>query len=171
MTEPTTSALLGGALATTGLFLLEIDNVEIGYFQEVHGLEVTVGVEEIKEGGQNQFSRKLPGRMTWPNITFKRGLTQADALFSWLQQSAGDGFAANSNTLTRTTGAITALARPGSTTSTSAAIRLRSWNLIDVFPVRWKGPDFAVSTMDPLSEELEIAHHGFSSSDPGGSAA
>ena len=39
--------------------------------------------------------------------------------------------------------------------------RLRSWEFIDVFPVRWAGPDFSVESRDPLEEELEVAHHGF----------
>ena len=95
---------------------------------------MTVNVVEIAEGGQNGFTHKLPSRMTWPNITFKRGLTQSDALFDWLQKSSGEGFAGNSDKLTRSTGAVTAISPIGD--------RLRSWEFIDVFPVRWKGPDF-----------------------------
>ncbi|MCL2781292.1 MAG: phage tail protein, partial [Actinomycetia bacterium] len=78
------------------------------------------------------------------------------ALFAWMQQSAGDGFAANGNQVTRSTGAIVAMNQLG--------VRLRSWDIIDAFPVRWKGPDFVVDSTDPLSEELEIAHHGFTAS-------
>ena len=55
----------------------------------------------------------LPGRFSWPNIVLKRGLTQADALFDWMQKTSGDGFAANNNAVTRTTGAITAIASNG----------------------------------------------------------
>jgi hypothetical protein len=42
-------------------------------------------------------------------------------------------------------------------------IRLRSWEFIDVFPVRWRGPDFSMLDRTPLEEELEVAHHGFRS--------
>jgi phage tail-like protein len=91
--------------------------------------------------------------MTWPNIVFKRGLTQSDALFDWLQKSSGEGFAGNKSSLTRSTGAVTALDAAGN--------RLRAWEFIDVFPVRWKGPDFTIGSIDPLEEELEVAHHGF----------
>ena len=41
--------------------------------------------------------------------------------------------------------------------------RLRRWNLVDAFPVKWTGPTFAASGSESLSEELEIAHHGFTS--------
>ncbi|UMG91023.1 phage tail protein [Nocardioides sp. TF02-7] len=84
---------------------------------------------------------------------FRRGLTDSNALFEWLNRSSGEGFAAADNKLTRSTGAVTALDTTGA--------RLRSWELIDVFPVRWRGPDFSVARPDPLEEELEITHHGF----------
>jgi phage tail-like protein len=150
---PTDTDPLGGDLPMADRFLFEVDGVEIGVFREVTGLQVTVNVVEVAEGGQNAFTHKLPSRMTWPNITFKRGLTQSDALFDWLQKSSGEGFAGNDNKLTRSTGAVTALDASGS--------RLRAWEFIDVFPVRWKGPDFITGNLDPLEEELEVAHHGF----------
>jgi phage tail-like protein len=152
MADPATS-MLGGDLPTASRFLFELDGVEIGIFREIHGLQVTVGVEEFREGGQNGFSHRVPGRMSWPNVVFKRGVTQSNALFDWLNKSSGEGFAAASNKLTRSTGAITAVAGDGT--------RLRAWELIDVFPVKWKGPDFSVESRDPLEEELEITHHGF----------
>jgi phage tail-like protein len=152
---PSDSDPLGGDLPVADRFLFEVDGVEIGIFREVSGLQVTVNVVEIAEGGQNSYLHKLPSRMTWPNIVFKRGLTQGDALFDWLQKSSGEQFASNSDTLTKSTGAVTAITATGQ--------RLRSWEFIDVFPVRWKGPDFTVGSVAPLEEELEVAHHGFRS--------
>lgn len=145
--------MLGGDLPIANRFLFELDGVEIGVFKELHGLQVTVAVEEFAEGGQNGFSHRVPGRMTWPHITFRRGLTSGNALFEWLQKSSGEGFAGAGNKLERSTGAVTAIDHIGN--------RLRAWELIDVFPIRWKGPDFSVQSMDPLEEELEVAHHGF----------
>jgi len=150
---PSSDAPLGGDISIADRFLFEVDGVEIGIFREVTGLQVTVNVVEIAEGGQNSFTHKLPSRMSWPNIVFRRGLTQSDALFDWLQKSSGEGFAGNSDKLTRSTGAVTAIDAVGT--------RLRSWEFIDVFPVRWKGPDFSVGDNSVLEEELEVAHHGF----------
>lgn len=148
--------LLGGDVPTANRFLFELDGVEIGIFRELQGLQVTVGVHEFREGGQNGFSHRVPGRMTWPNIVFRRGVTAGNALFDWLSKSSGEGFASSGNKLTRSTGAVTALDQQGN--------RLRAWELIDVFPVRWKGPDFSVDSQSPLEEELEVAHHGFRAS-------
>lgn len=155
MSSPSESTLLGGDGHVGGDFLLEVDGVEIGMFQSVSGLQVTVQTEDLPEGGQNGFTRKLPGRMDWPNIVLSRGLIQSDNLFAWMSKTSGEGFAAAGNKLQRCTGAITAMASDGS--------RLRSWNLEGCFPVRWKGPEFNVTSNDALSEELEIAHEGFRS--------
>ena len=159
MSSPSQSTLLGGDGQTANNFLLEVDGVEIGVFASVSGLQVSVQTEDLVEGGQNGFARKLPGRMEWPNITLARGLIQSDNLFDWFNKTSGEGFSASGNKLTRCTGAITALAADGS--------RIRAWNLSGCFPVRWKGPDFNVTSTDVLAEELEIAHEGFRSSTQG----
>lgn len=138
---------------SSATFLFEVDGQEIGHFQEVSGLEVEVGVENVEEGGENGFVHRLPGRMSWPNITLKRGITQSDNLFVWLNKSSGEQFAAAGNSLTRSTAAITLLGPGGK--------RLRAWEFVDAFPIKWSGPQFAASSTDAASESLEITHHGF----------
>ena len=146
-----------GQRVTAATFLVEVDGVEIGHFMEVSGLELTVGVEEIQEGGENSFVHKLPGRMTWPNLVLKRGITQNDALIKWVNKSSGEQFAANGNKLTRSTAAITLIGPGGQ--------RLRAWNFDGAFPVKWTGPSFAVTSDEMAVEDLEIAHHGFRATD------
>jgi phage tail-like protein len=138
---------------TAATFLFEVDGVEIGNFMEISGLEVNVAVEDLEEGGENSYVHKLPGRMSWPNITLKRGITQNDALLNWLNKSSGEQFAASGNKLTRSTAAVTLLGPAGK--------RLRAWEFDGAFPIRWKGPEFAAESSDWATEELEITHHGF----------
>lgn len=156
MSSPESARYLGGDPALGSRFLFEVDGVEIGLFASVVGLEVSSRFVEVVEGGQNGFVHRLPGRLEWPTITFTRGLTDADALFDWMNKTAGEGFAEGGNKLVRSTGAITAIAGNGT--------RLRAWSLEGVYPVRWSGPQFHTGSDDPLTEELEIAHHGFRSS-------
>ena len=160
MSSPKSARYLGGEPALGSRFLFEVDGIEIGLFASVRGLQVSSETQTITEDGQNGFAYRLPGRLEWPNITFSRGLTDADALFDWVNKTSGEGFAAAGNKITRSTGAITAVGSDGS--------RLRSWSLEGVFPVRWTGPDFAAANDDPLTEELEVAHHGFRSSNSSG---
>lgn len=154
-------APLGGGLAISSAFALTIEGVEIGVFREISGLEVSIQTQDIAEGGQNAFVHKVPGRMSWPNITFKRGLTHADNLFKWINDVSGDGFAKQSNAFDRKTGAITVVDNAGKP--------LRSWNLIDAFPVKWTGPSFSTDGTNALEESLEITHHGFTAVTSGNS--
>lgn len=142
----------------TGKFLIEVDGLEIGKFKEVSGLSVDVNVESLEEGGENQFVHKLPGRLQWPNVVLKRGVTKSDNLFGWLNKTSGEGFAGAGNKLERKSAAIVLLASDGS--------RLRSWELSDAFAVKWTGPSFAATATDAATEELEIAHHGFRATAP-----
>ena len=147
-----------GQQVSAARFLFEVDGEKIGHFMEVGGLEVEVTVESIEEGGQNGFSHRLPGRMSWPNITLKRGVTETDNLLKWLNKSSGEQFASAGNVLTRSTAAITLMS--------GTNVRLRSWNFFDAFPVKWSGPKFAATSSDSASESLEIAHHGFTATKP-----
>jgi len=143
----------GGAPTTSGRFLLEVDGVEIGTFREVQGLRLDVDVVEHVEGGQNGYVHQLPGVMRWPHLVFTRGMVQSDALFGWVQKSSGQGFAGNGDTLTRATGAVTVVDDRGN--------RMRSWELDGVFAVSWTGPSLSADSDAPLTESLEVAHHGF----------
>lgn len=142
-----------GETPTSTAFLFEVEGEEIGVFSEIEGLEVTVDVESYAEGGENGYVHMLPGRMSWPHIVLRRGVTTSDSLFEWIQKTAGAGYASNSNSLSRNTASITAISSQGK--------RLRSWNLVDAFAVRWVGPKFDSSSTSPLQEEIELAHHGF----------
>lgn len=140
--------------AYTSTFLVEIDQVELGRFTEISGLQVDLEVEEHVEGGENGFVHKLPGRMKWPNLVLKRGITKDDVLMNWLQDFVGDGMTTRNGQSKRTTLAVTLLGPDGTS-------RLRKWNVVDAMPVRWAGPTFAATSTDSAVEELEIAHHGF----------
>jgi phage tail-like protein len=139
----------------TSWFIVEVDGVQIGSFTEVAGLELEVATETVEEGGENQFVHKLPGRISWPNLRLKRGIIESDSFFAWVQKSSGNGFAQGGNKLQRTTAAVVLMSSDGD--------RLRRWNLVDAFPVKWTGPTFAAGGSEGLTEELEIAHHGFTS--------
>jgi phage tail-like protein len=138
----------------TGKFKFSVEGVgEIGAFTEVSGLTVEVELVEIKEGGQNHFSHKLPGPMKWPNIVLKRGVTDSDNLFEWFAKTSGEGFAGEGSSLTRTQGQIDLTDASGGT--------VRGWTFEEAFPVKWTGPTLTSSSSESAIEELEIAHHGF----------
>ena len=136
-----------------GKFIFKIGELQIGAFTEVTGLGVSIDVEELMEGGQNAYTHKLLGRMRWPNIVLKRGLTDSDALFTWLSKFSGNGFNGASNKIKPETGSISVVTPKGDP--------FRTWSLIDVKPVKWTGPRLAASSRDLAIEELEVCHSGF----------
>jgi len=138
----------------TGHFVFEVDGVRIGRFTEVSGLSVEIEQKDvIEEGGQNEYIHKLPGRMKWPNLTLKRGVTVDDNLFEWFKNSSGEGFESKRARLERKLAALAMLNSEGEI--------LRAWVFYDAFPVKWTGPKFASASSEVAVEELEIAHHGF----------
>src|SRR2546428_8373904 len=74
-----------------GSFIFEVDGQQIGMFKEVSGLRAEITVEVLEEGGQNNFVHKLPGRLSWPNLVMRRGVTDTDNPFKWLLKASGDG--------------------------------------------------------------------------------
>jgi phage tail-like protein len=136
-----------------GRFVFTVDGLTIGAFTEVSGLSVQIEAEEVAEGGQNQFTHKLPGRMKWPNLILKRGITDSDALFEWFAQCSGEGLTANKNKVERRTGSVELMDSQGKV--------VRRWKFEGAFPVKWSGPRLAASSRDLAVEELEVCHRGF----------
>ena len=135
-----------------GHFKFTVDGIPVGAFQEVSGLSVDAKPTAIKEGGQNQFVHQMPGRMEWPNLVLKRGMTDDHFLLLWFTLTAGDNVA-SPHVVPRAIASLQMLASDGVTV-------VRSWDFADAFPVKWKGPTFSVTSSDVATEELEIAHHG-----------
>jgi phage tail-like protein len=142
---------------TSATFDVVVDGKILGRFIEASGLEVEVEVFEVKEGGENAFVHKFPGRFSYSNVTLKRGVTMDNGLMNWILASSGDGFEEKGKKLARTTVALVL--------TTSTGLPLRTWTFDEAFPVRWRGPNFTADSDDYLVEEIEIAHHGFSTKD------
>jgi phage tail-like protein len=136
-----------------GRFMFTVDGLNIGAFTEVSGLSVQIETEDLAEGGQNGYTHKLLGRMKWPNLVLKRGITDSDALFEWFAKCSGDGLAANGNKIEPMHGSVSLIDLKGKT--------IRKWEFTEAYPVKWTGPKFAASSRDLAVEELEVAHCGF----------
>lgn len=116
-------------------------------FSEVSGLDMTLEVEDYKEGGRNDRVHKFPSRITWGNLKLKRGVAISNDLWEWLYTFVeGRG--------TRRDGLITLqddLRRP-----------VRVWQFVRALPVKWTGPMLNATRSEVAIEELELAHEGLS---------
>jgi phage tail-like protein len=130
---------------TTCNFCVEIEGIGQAVFREFSGFEAEVEVYSYEEGGYNFYSRKLPGRTKFSNITLKRGIAPSDDLWLWFQYVA-------SGDVSR---------RHVSIVAYDAAHReLRRWNIFNAFPVKWVCPAFRADENAVAIETLELAHEG-----------
>ena len=125
-------------------FLVAIDDAEIGRFSECSGLTVEYEIEEYAEGGENTFVHKLRGRLKYPNLTLKRGVTHETALLDWFFESKEWDSRGN---LT-----VSLLGPDGQ--------EVRSWAFEGAFPVKWEGPSLNAGSTAIANESLEVAHRG-----------
>ena len=133
--------------------VLDVPNITqstsfVGIFKSLAGLEVTFDVLEYREGGNNDFVHRLPGRMQYPNLVLSWGLVNDELLLKWfLQTNAQAQLQDITLTLTATSGDLTNV--------------IRKFTFSDAFPVRWTGPHLAADTgPGGWAETLEIAHSG-----------
>lgn len=64
------------------------DDSRGGGFTEVSGLSMDRASEDYREGGENRFTHKLPGRANPGAITLKRGVMPVASQFhNWVQKS------------------------------------------------------------------------------------
>ncbi len=56
-------------------------------FENVSGLDVKIETETIQEGGENQFSRKLPKAVQYSNLVLKRGLLLGSPFMTWINKA------------------------------------------------------------------------------------
>ncbi len=131
-------------------FWIQIDNVEIAGFSDCSGFSIETETFEYAEGGLNTHTHKLPVRTKYTNITLKRGLDPGQDLHRWYMQTL-DG-----NTKRRNISIIVYGPKPNE--------RVRQWDLMDAYPVKWVGPDLKTDAGAVAIETLEFAHNGIVSS-------
>lgn len=77
-------------------FSVEINRGEDGHplanaaFAECDGLEMTMEVKTIREGGSNDRQIRLNGPVAFGTLTLKRGMTQDYSLWTWFHDSVND---------------------------------------------------------------------------------
>ncbi len=127
-------------------FQVKIDGRSFGNWQKCDGLAVEYDVHEYKEGGENGYVHRLPGRVNYPNVKLTRPIDTGSASVSaWV--------ASLQIRMVPSTAQISVLDPMG--------VSVASWTLTGVYPVRWSGPSLDVSSSQWATETLELSHNGF----------
>ncbi|MEW9898720.1 phage tail protein [Chitinivorax sp. PXF-14] len=68
-------------------FQVQIDNRDVGGFQEISGIGTEVAVTEYRHGNDKDNNvRKLSGLNKAADVTLKRGILGTTALFEWIDE-------------------------------------------------------------------------------------
>jgi len=151
-------------------FYVEVLGVLVAEFQECSGLTMEREVIPWREGGTNDFEWLLPGQITYPPVTLKRGITYNRELWRWFRWGMLDGQVWGFNTVPGASMAISLLKSQGVIVpaGTSMSIVLgtvdgkvaRHWDLIGVIPTKWTGPEMQAGSGEVAIEALEVRHQG-----------
>lgn len=125
-----------------------VPDVQIGEFRECTGLAMEREILEYAEAGNNDFVYKLPGRLKFPLLVLKRGITDQTELLYWFWDSRSIPGSGKLATVT-----VTLVDATGT--------KARVWAFENAYPVKWAGPNLNAGSDSAASESLEIAHGGF----------
>lgn len=125
-------------------FAVEIDGVLKGGFTKVSGLSRETRVESFREGGVNDFERKLVTLTTYPALVLERGLADP-LLWEWHQQVIEGGVERRVITVTLRD----ELGRDA-----------WGWTVQGAFPTKWTVSNFDAASGQVAVESIEFAHHG-----------
>jgi phage tail-like protein len=127
-------------------FIVKIDDESLGAFSGCDGLGCEFVMEQREEGGNNGIVWQLPTRIKYANVKLSRPITkESSKITRWFSQMASG--------TKRRTATIQAMTLDGTV--------IASWELVDVVPVRWSGPQLSAESPKVATETLELAHHGF----------
>lgn len=125
-------------------------------FQEVSGLEVEQEIEEIKEGGMNDFSWRVPGRTKYNNLVLKRGfVSEGSKLFDWVTKHLNNSAHLSSKMELHDIDVIL-LNEEGDD--------LITWNFKKAYPVKWNVSNLNSQDNSLVIESIEFVFNSFSMS-------
>ena len=118
------------------------------FFRSVAGLKYETEVLDVRAGGVNDTTFRLPGATKWANITLKRGFSGDSGFLKWREEWLQPG-----GKKTRIQqGTIVALDTELKTKAT--------WVVEEIWPVKWELSEFDATKSELSIEILELAHHG-----------
>jgi phage tail-like protein len=131
-------------------FSVEINRGEDGKalaaaeFSDCDGLEMTMDVKTIREGGANDHPIRVSGAVNYSNLTLKRGMTRNYDLWKWFEDSMSDPrLRANADVVLLGANGKDELAR---------------FQLTRCVPIKIKAPAFSAKDGAVAIEEMQIAY-------------
>ena len=132
-------------LGVTLFFKVTIDGFSLGDWTKCEGLSFEYEVEDYKEGGENGFVHRLPGRAKFQNLKLTRPVSaDTGRVISYLAHVQ--------HRPQRQSGAVEVR---DAANQPVATLTLRG-----LYPVKWTGPTMDRASGNIATETLELAHNG-----------
>ena len=130
-------------------FALDVDGVISAFFKEASGFSNSseVVTHQAVDASGRSVIQKIPGDLTWDDLTLRRGITDDTALWDWRQKVIQGNVAE-----ARANGSIIMY--------NQAQEEMARWNFTNGWPSSWKGPDVNADDQAVALEEISIAHEG-----------
>jgi len=125
-------------------FLVEIEGIVQAGFADCSGLSSTVEVIEYREGGDAASVRKLPGKVSYADISLKWGITDSRELYDWHQE-----IVVGTLPMPRKSGAIIL--------QDTAGQEAARWNFFNAWPSKWEGPSLSAKGNDVAIVSLTVS--------------
>ena len=112
-------------------FLVDLGNGSSGGFSDVSGLTTETKIAEYRTGNEKtNYVHKVAGMFTTGDVTFKRGITDQDALQQWFWDS---------QTKAQLRDVTIKLVDPSGEVA-------RTWAFAQAFPIKWVGPKLSAGS-------------------------
>ncbi|MCH8825371.1 MAG: phage tail protein [Chloroflexi bacterium] len=130
-------------------FSLEVQGVSADFFSTASGFANTSEIvthQAVSSTGVS-IQQKIPGDLTWSEITLERGITNDMSLWDWRQEVINGNIdtARRDGSIVMYDGSLTEVAR---------------WNFVRGWPSAWTGPDVGADNQAVAIETITIAHEG-----------
>jgi phage tail-like protein len=168
---------LSAMLGLTTRFHVVVDGVDLGGWGKCTGLSVDFHPDTIFEGGNYDYKPILPGQLEYHAITLERAMeaSASQRVQQWLRQrvdtwvhAASSGHSAleqGANMISNALGAGNIAGGAGGTGQItlfdSMGGHVMTWQLRNVYPSKWFGPELDARTAGIAMEKLELVHEGF----------
>ncbi|HEX7683704.1 MAG TPA: phage tail protein [Trinickia sp.] len=143
------SAGLVAALVVGG-----IASLALGSFTSVTGIGWETEVHTVRQGGENDRVRKLPGRTTCGELVLTKGLTLLDPMWQWYCSTM-------SGNVLRMNGTIFLMADAQTPTFgahvPSFGLPIAAWNFYHAWPRKLEGVQFDASNSSIAVQHLALA--------------
>ena len=118
-------------------------------FQRVSGMSSTIETSEVREGGENLFTHRLPTRVTYDNLVLERGMVIGSPL--------NVEFNLAMSTLRFQPGNVLVMLL------NAKDIPISAWLFQETYPLKWSVSDLDANQSAVVIDTMELAYTRFQS--------